>query len=82
MLDETARRCVLGIGLGAEQAERVAALLEEGRKREARQRLRVLRCALMEELHSCQSRVDRLDWLIRETEKEENEPARKEGRKS
>ena len=45
-------------------------LLEENRKREARQKLRCLRCELMDELHDCQKRVDQLDWLIRETEKE------------
>ena len=70
MQTETARACMRGIGLNAERTECIAGLLEKNRKREARQRLRSLRCELMDELHDCQKRVDQLDWLIRETEKE------------
>ena len=70
MQTETARACMRGIGLSAERTERIAVLLEENRKREARQKLRCLCCELMDELHDCQKRVDQLDWLIRETEKE------------
>ena len=58
-----------GIGLSAERTERIAVLLEENRKREARQKLRCLRCELMDELHDCQKRVDQLDWLIREMDR-------------
>ena len=43
--------------------------MEAGKLTEAKQRLRRLRCDLMEELHVCQRRVDQLDWLIRETER-------------
>jgi hypothetical protein len=47
--------------------------VEAGRLTEAKQRLRCLRCELMEELHVCQRRVDQLDWLIRETERANTE---------
>ena len=66
---ETARQCMTGIGLSRENADYVAALLEAGRGDDARKRLRALRCELMDELHSCQRKVDRLDWLIREMDR-------------
>ncbi len=54
--------------------ERTAAFAEQlyssGKLREALQALKVMRCGLMEELHSCQRKVDCLDYLIRKTEKE------------
>ena len=72
MLAETVRRCIRDIGQSEESAERICALLQDHRKREAGQKLRMLRCRLMDELHACQRKVDQLDWLIRETEKQQN----------
>lgn len=69
MRPETAWKCMSDIGLGGENAECVAALLKDNRNGEAKQKLRKLRCGLMDELHTCQRKVDQLDWLIRETEK-------------
>ena len=69
MIPETARQCMRDIGLSKESAECVAALLGSSRESEAKQKLRLFRCELMDELHTCQRKVDRLDWLIRETEK-------------
>ena len=73
MQSETVRQCMSDIGLSRENAECVAALLENDRWAEAKQRLRRFRCELMDELHACQRRVDRLDWLIRETDKQASE---------
>ncbi len=81
MLTDTARGCMNDIGLSRENAERVASLLENGRNAEARQRLRALRSGLMDELHACQRKVDRLDWLIRETEKRTDGSPSEEGTK-
>ena len=69
MQPETAKQCMNDIGVSRENAEYVASLLANNRKDEAKLRLRILRCELMDELHACQRRVDQLDWLIRETEK-------------
>ena len=66
---ESARQCLTDIGCSSERISRLAELVEEGRLTEAKQRLRCLRCELMDELHACQRRVDQLDWLIRETDK-------------
>ena len=69
MIPETARQCMREIGLSKESAECVAALLGSSRESEAKQKLRLLRCELMDELHTCQRKVDRLDWLIREMDR-------------
>ena len=69
MQAETARQCMNDIGVRRENVEIVVSLLANNRQDEAKQRLRILRCELMDELHACQRRVDQLDWLIRETEK-------------
>ena len=73
MQAETARQCMKDMGLNRETADTVTALLMADRRAEARQKLRVLRCELMDEMHACQRRVDQLDWLIRETEKLSND---------
>ena len=57
------------IGLIREHADYVTALLEMNRVKDAKKKLRVLRCELIDELHACQRKVDQLDWLIREIEK-------------
>ncbi len=69
MQPETAEQCMNNIGVSRENAEYIASLLANNRKDEAKQRLRILRSELMDEMHACQRRVDQLDWLIRETEK-------------
>ncbi len=69
MSTENTRQCLADIGCSPDRISRLAELMEAGRLTEAKQRLRRLRCELMEELHACQRRVDQLDWLIRETER-------------
>ena len=71
MRPETAKQCMSDIGVSRENAELVASLLASNRRDEAKQRLRILRCELMEDMHACQRKVDQLDWLIRETEKQQ-----------
>lgn len=48
MQSETVRQCMSDIGLSRENAECVAALLENDRRAEAKQRLRRFRCELMD----------------------------------
>ncbi len=66
---ERARQCLTELGCSPARAGQVAELVEADRLAEARRQLRCLRGGLMEELHACQRRVDKLDWLIRETER-------------
>ncbi|MBQ9510745.1 MAG: hypothetical protein IJR55_03515 [Clostridia bacterium] len=49
------------------------ALYEAGRLDELKTALRKRRCSLIEEMHESQRKVDRLDTVIRQTEKEMKE---------
>ena len=64
------RACLMELGLSPAQADRAAAFCREGNFREAVLTLRSARGELLEELHGCQRRLDALDLLIRETEKQ------------
>ena len=70
---ENARQCLTETGCSPDRIDPLAELVAAGRLTAAKQRLRCLRCDLMEELHVCQRRVDQLDWLIRETERANTE---------
>ena len=73
MQPETARQCMDHIGISADDMKLITSLLKDHRNAEAKQRLRRIRCEMMDELHACQRKVDQLDWLIRETEKQEQD---------
>ena len=57
-------------GCSAENAERIGALYESGIYDEVLHQMKVQRCALIEEMHESQRRVDRMDFLIRNQEKQ------------
>ena len=52
-----------------EAIEKAERLWEAGRARDLIRHLRLCRCELMDILHDSQKRVDRVDTLIRQTEK-------------
>ena len=52
-------------GLGQEAIAQAERLMEAGRTEELIRFLRLCRCGLMDDLHTAQRRVDRLDHLIR-----------------
>ncbi len=66
---ENVKQCLAGIGCNPERANGILEFLEADRLTEGKQKLRCLRCELMDELHGCQRRIDQLDWLMREAEK-------------
>ena len=66
---ESVKQCLADAGCCPDKADRVLRFLETDQLQEATQTLKCLRCDLMEELHRSQRRVDRIDWLIRETER-------------
>ena len=70
MMMETVRNHLLDAGCPVESAETVERLCGEGRLDDALHQMRILRCDLMEDLHQVQRKVDCLDQLIRQTEKE------------
>ena len=57
-------------GCSAETVKRIGTLYEAGRYSEVLHQLKVTRCVLMEEMHESQRRVDRMDFLIRDQEKQ------------
>ena len=61
---------MLDAGCSEESTVMVERLCSEGRLDDALHQMKVIRCDLMEELHQSQRKVDCLDHLIRQTEKE------------
>ena len=68
--DKTVRCNLLDAGCNDESAAFVNQLVQAGRLSDALHEMKVIRCDLMDELHQSQRRVDCLDYLIRQTEKE------------
>ena len=65
-------------GCSGDAVQCAARLLEAGRTDELVKYLRRCRCALVDAMHESQRRVDRMDRLIRQAEKETQErPGRK-----
>ena len=57
-----------GCSMGA--AEQIGSLYETGNYQEMLHQMKVQRCTLMEQMHESQRRVDRMDFLIRNQEKQ------------
>ena len=57
-------------GCGESVIQEIVSLSENGRFTEALQKMKKDRCRLIEELHESGRKVDCLDFLIRQTEKE------------
>ena len=69
-MTETVRNHLLDAGCPEKSANIVEQLCSDGRLNDALHQMKILRCALMEELHQSQRKVDCLDHLIRKMEKE------------
>ena len=67
---EAIRNNLMDAGCTEDSAALVERFYTAGRLDDALHQLRVIRCNLIDELHQSQHRVDRLDYLIRQTEKE------------
>ena len=67
---KTVKNNLLKAGCSEESAVIVERLCSDGRLDDALHQMRVIRCDLMGELHQSQRKVDCLDHLIRQTEKE------------
>ena len=68
--ENAVKRNLLDAGCNDASADLVEQLVQAGRISDALHEMKVLRCDLMDELHQSQRRVDCLDYLIRQTEKE------------
>lgn len=61
---------LIDVGCPENSAVVVERLCNAGRLDDAIHRLRLIRCDLMDELHQCQRKIDCLDSLIRQTERD------------
>ena len=68
--ENAVKRNLLDAGCSDASAAFVGQLVQAGRIADALHEMRAIRCTLMDELHQSQRRVDCLDYLIRQTEKE------------
>ena len=62
--------CLSDAGFTDEAISEAVRLCETGQKDGLIRYLRVKRCDLIEELHESQKKVDRFDYMIRQTEKQ------------
>ena len=67
---KTVKNNLLNAGCSEESAVIVERLCSAGRLDDALHQMRVLRCDLVDEMHRSQRKVDCIDHLIRQTEKE------------
>ena len=57
-------------GCSTETAERIGTLYEAGSYQEMLHQMKMQRCVLIDKMHESQRRVDRMDFLIRNQEKQ------------
>ena len=62
--------CLTDAGFSGEAVIEAVRLCEAGQKEDLVRFLRVKRCDLIEELHESQKKIDRFDYMIRQTEKQ------------
>ena len=62
--------CLTDAGFSGEAVSEAVRLCETGQKKDLVRFLRVKRCDLIEELHESQKKIDRFDYMIRQTEKQ------------
>ena len=62
--------CLEDAGFTEEVVSEAVRLCEAGQKEDLIRYLRVKRCGLIEELHESQKKIDRFDYMIRQTEKQ------------
>ncbi len=67
---QTVKNHLLDVGCSEKAAEDVDRLCAGGKLDDALHQMKVIRCDLVEDLHEKQRKLDHLDCLIRQTEKE------------
>ena len=72
---ETLKSFLTDTGVRQELIERAMQLHRSGQEAELVRFLKLQRCEMVEDMHECQRKVDRIDYLIRQTK---NNNCRKE----
>ena len=69
-MEQAVKECLLDVGCPEDSAQAVERLINAGQLGDALHQMRIIRCDLMDEMHQSQRKVDCLDYLIRQAEKE------------
>ena len=64
---ETMQSFLADIGVRQELIERAMQLYQSGQEAELVRFLKLQRCNMVEDMHECQRKIDRIDYLIRQT---------------
>ena len=64
---ETMKSFLADTGVRQELIERAMQLYQSGQKAELVRFLKLMRCNMVEDMHECQRKIDRIDYLIRQT---------------
>ena len=64
---ETMKSFLADTGVRQELIERAMQLCRSGHEAELVRFLKLQRCKMVEDMHECQRKVDRIDYLIRQT---------------
>ena len=64
---ETLKSFLTDIGVRQELIERAMQLCRYGQEAELVRFLKLQRCNMVEDMHECQRKIDRIDYLIRQT---------------
>ena len=64
---ETLRSCMEDAGMSADTVTRAIELFKSDQRDDLVRFLRMQRCRLVEEMHESQRKVDRMDYLIRQS---------------
>ena len=64
------RQNLLDAGIPADEAEKIISLHTDGHQAALLGRLRMQKAVLLDNLHNSQRKIDRLDYLIRQVERE------------
>lgn len=64
---ETMKSFLADTGVRQELIERAMQLYQSGQEAELVRFLKLQRCNMVEDMHECQRKIDRIDYLIRQT---------------
>ncbi len=64
---ETMKSFLADTGVQQELIERAMQLYQSGQEAELVRFLKLQRCNMVEDMHECQRKIDRIDYLIRQT---------------
>ena len=65
----TLTACLSDAGFDGDTLSEAVRIYESGNRNDLKQFLRSKRCSLIEQMHENQKRIDRFDYMIRQTEK-------------